>query len=84
MRGAWAKDDEGRHVITGHAFRISGARHMIRAGVAAPPIMLLARWDSRCVLRYAKDAPLKNITADYKRGVRLEKSKELADSAHTV
>ena len=54
---------------------------MIRAGVAVPPIMLLARWDSNCVLRYAKDAPLKNITADYKRGVRKERMKALTDEA---
>ena len=57
---------------------------MIRAGVAIPPIVLLARWDSHCVLRYAKDAPLKNTTADYKLGVRQEKLKELGDGAHTA
>ena len=75
------QDDHQRNVITGHVLRISGTRHMIRAGVTIPPIMMLARWDSNCVLRYAKDAPLKNITSDYKRGVRQEKTEALTDEA---
>ena len=82
--GRRIKDEDDHNVITGHVFRISGTRHTIRAGVAVPPIMFLARWDSHCVLRYAKDAPLKNITAEYKRGLRQEKLKELGGTTHTV
>ena len=52
---------------------------MIKNGVSVPPIMVLARWDSHCVLRYAKEAPLKTLTADYKRGVRTERAKTIED-----
>ena len=31
--------------------------------------MLLARWGSNTILRYLKEAPLKNLTAEYKAGV---------------
>ena len=71
--GLETRDDEGRFVVTGRAFRIGGARHMIRRGVGVPPTMVLARLDSMCVLRYAKEAPLKNLTQQCKRSLRLEK-----------
>ena len=52
----------------GHAFRISGPRHMARNGVAPPVIMRLARWGSNTIWRYLRDAPLTNLTKGYVRG----------------
>ena len=44
--------------VTGHACRVSGARRMARAGVDLWHIQLFARWESRVVLRYVREAPL--------------------------
>ena len=52
----------------GHVFRVSGLRHMVRNGVSVPVIMLLARWGSNTVLKYLRDAPLRTLTSDYRRG----------------
>ena len=41
---------------------------MIRRQVGVPLIMLMARWDSHAVLIYVKDAPLINITSEYRKG----------------
>ena len=56
--GAPLRGPEGQRLIAGHAFRISGCRHLHRRGVQAPPLMCMARWDSMCVLNYLKNAPL--------------------------
>ena len=45
--------------------------------------MVLARWDSHCVLRYAKEAPLKTLTEDYKKGVRVQRARAIEDKAAT-
>ena len=40
----------------------------MRHGVQVPPIMSMARWGTRCALRYLKDSPLINITKEYRDG----------------
>eukprot|EP00971_Amphidinium_carterae_P286395 5686327-Amphidinium_carterae.1 len=47
----------GRNV-TGHTFRVTGARHLAAKGVDVHLIMLMARWRSNIVMRYAREAPL--------------------------
>ena len=64
---------DGRLQFTGHIFRISGPRHLARAGVQVSPIALLARWSSDVVLRYLQDTPLAGITADYRKKARVAK-----------
>ena len=44
--------------VSGHACRVSGARRMARAGVDIWHIQLFARWESKVILRYVKEAPL--------------------------
>ena len=52
--------------------------------------MLMARWDSHAVLIYVKDAPLINITTEYKKGSKVmitagedkEKKKKLTGQFH--
>ena len=47
-----------RSGVTGHAGRVSGARRMARAGVELWQIQLFARWESKVILRYVREAPL--------------------------
>ena len=60
----------GRAAFGGHAFRISGSRHLARCGVQVSSIMLLARWAGWVILRYLRDAPLVGLSAEYKKGRR--------------
>ena len=46
----------------GHALRVSGAQFLSRCGVPLPTIMLIGRWGSRSVERYAQEAALDNFT----------------------
>ena len=64
-------NEMGKLNFTGKVWRIGGARHMIRHQVGVPLIMLMARWDSHAVLIYVKDAPLINITTEYKKGSKV-------------
>ena len=44
--------------VTGHVCRVSGARRMARAGVDLWHIQLFARWQSKIIMRYVREAPL--------------------------
>lgn len=58
-------DDLGRRRFTGHLLRVQGARELATAGIEIFKIQLLARWRSPIVLRYAQEAPLASLTADF-------------------
>ena len=47
----------------------SADQDMVRHFVSIPSIMLLARWGSNTILRHLREAPLNNLTAEYKAGV---------------
>eukprot|EP00971_Amphidinium_carterae_P324858 6454838-Amphidinium_carterae.1 len=55
--------------ISGHSFRVTGARMLASRGIDIELIMLLARWRSSVVYRYAQDTPLATITARYREGL---------------
>ena len=48
--------------LSGHSFRVTGARMLAAMGIAILQIQLLGRWDSGVVLRYVTDAPLLHMT----------------------
>ena len=72
---------DGRDAFTGHVWRISGSRLLARLGIQIALIMLLARWGSATIMRYVKDAPLKALTADYKRAIKGKLAMENASSS---
>jgi len=59
---------DGRNTYGGHVFRVSGARHLAKKGIAIPVIKLLARWQSDIVMRYLAEAPLLILTEAYRQG----------------
>lgn len=56
--GGGAKDAEGHWVISGHTFRITGARTLATWGLDPITIQLLGRWGSSAVLGYLAESPL--------------------------
>ena len=73
---------DGKLNFTGHVFRIGGCRHLARCGVQVPPIMCMDRWGSMAVFGYLKDAPLLNITKEYKAGGRVKGLQYVTDRTH--
>ena len=67
-----AVECQGRK-ISGHTARISGAQFLASIGVEVAVIMLLARWESRVVLHYIKEAPLLALTGQAR--IKLQKHK---------
>ena len=62
----WASTGAGHS--EGMFERVSGAIHLADVGVEIRAIMLLARWGSEVVMRYVRDAPLRNLTGKYFQG----------------
>ena len=60
--------DDGVSLYTGHTFRVSGAQRLAAMGIPEITLKLLARWASDVVLRYAREAPLVNLTKAYTQG----------------
>ena len=60
---------EGICLIGGHTLRITGAQHMASIGVEVYIIQLVGRWGGQVVLRYVQEAPLLNITEEYRNRV---------------
>ena len=56
--GGTAKDAEGGWMISGHTFRITGARTLASWGLDPITIQLLGRWGSSAVLGYLAETPL--------------------------
>ena len=50
-----------------HAFRAAGAVFLSALGIDMYKLPLLARWASEQITHYARVAPLKSITEDFKR-----------------
>ena len=61
LTGAAILDPVGRHMFSGHAFRITGARAMSLWGLDAITIQLLGRWGSLAILSYIAEAPLTDL-----------------------
>lgn len=56
--GGSAQDAEGNWIITGHTFRITGARTLSAWGLDPITIQLLGRWGSSAVMGYLAETPL--------------------------
>ena len=56
--GGTANDAQGDWVISGHTFRITGARTLSKWGLGPITIQLLGRWGSNAVLGYLAETPL--------------------------
>ena len=56
--GGSAKDCTGGWIISGHTFRITGARTLSAWGLDPVTIQLLGRWGSMAVLSYLAESPL--------------------------
>ena len=56
--GGMAKDSSEVWIISGHTFRITGARTLSAWGLDPVTIQLLGRWGSMAVLSYLADSPL--------------------------
>ena len=52
---------EGEQLISGHTFRITGARYLSSIGLDAITVQLLGRWGSDAVLTYLAEAPLQGL-----------------------
>eukprot|EP00435_Cladocopium_sp_Y103_P026632 s1576_g6.t1 len=61
MAGGSAKDTSGNWRISGHTFRITGARTLCRWGLDPITIQLIGRWGSSAVLTYLSEAPLEGF-----------------------
>ena len=56
--GDIAKDSGGNWIISGHTFRITGARTLSKWGLDPITIQLIGRWGSMAGLTYLSEAPL--------------------------
>lgn len=56
--GGVAKDVNGAWLVSGHTFRITGARTLSAWGLDPVTIQLLGRWGSMAVLSYLAESPL--------------------------
>ena len=61
MAKGTAKDGRGNWCISGHTFRITGARTLCAWGLDPITIQLIGRWGSTAVLSYLADAPLQGF-----------------------
>ena len=61
LSGQQVQDASGAWLLSGHTFRITGARALARMGLDAITIQLLGRWGSDAVLSYLAEAPLANL-----------------------
>lgn len=60
--GGRVVDEVSRPCISGHTFRISGARLLAKLGLDVISISLHGRWSSSAVLRYIADTPLESLS----------------------
>ncbi len=65
--GSPRRTQRGAADSEGTAFGVTGAQHLAATGFFILGIQLLARWSSEVVLRYVADAPLLQVTAEYRR-----------------
>lgn len=61
VTGGSSKDGAGNWRVSGHTFRISGARMLCRWGLDPITIQLIGRWGSAAVLTYLSEAPLEGF-----------------------
>ena len=70
MCGLPLQDALGRPMYGGHSMRTGGAVLLFGMGVDTTRIEAMARWNSPMLLYYIRSAPLKSITAEFKKLVQ--------------
>lgn len=60
--GMAIKDPAGNFLISGHTFRITGARYLSACGLDPITIQLLGRWGTNAVLTYLSESPLTSMS----------------------
>ena len=68
--GEAVTDTRGRQLFGGHSLRTGGAVTLSGLGLDSVRIECLARWHSPMLAHYARLAPLKTLTAEYKSKAR--------------
>ena len=71
--GGRTHDEVGRPLLSGHVFRITGARLLPKLGLDVITISLHGRWSSASVMLYIADSPLESLTARLGAGVLIRK-----------
>ena len=61
LAGGSSKDAAGSWRVSGHTFRITGARTLCRWGLDPVTVQLIGRWGSAAVLTYISEAPLEGF-----------------------
>ena len=61
VSGGVCQDGAGRWTVSGHTFRITGARMLSTLGLDPITVQLLGRWGSQAVLSYLAEAPLSSM-----------------------
>ena len=82
----WSGEDvltpEGQRRYGKHSFRSTGAVYLSSIGIELLKIQMLARWASTIITHYTRLAPLRSITADFKRAVlKNEATRAIADKS---
>ena len=75
LAGDRTHDDLGRPLYGGHSLRTGGAVTLAGLGVDLTKIQCMARWQSPMLLRYAKLAPLRTLTEEYRQLAKNEDAK---------
>ena len=60
---------DGTPALSGHAFRITGARTLARSGLDCITIQLLGRWGSNAIPSYLAESPLEGFAERLHRGL---------------
>ena len=70
---------DGARIFSGHSMRVMGSQHLAGIGIPLAMLQLLARHQSDIILRYVQEAPLLNLTNEYR---NLMDKNELGNFAH--
>ena len=62
LSGAPCVNGSGEWTVSGHTFRITGARMLSTAGLDPITVQLLGRWGSNAVLSYIAESPLNSVS----------------------
>ena len=85
--GGKAKDAEGNWLLSGHTFRITGARTLASWGLDPITIQMLGRWGSSAVLSYLAETPLLGFSERLRgrsTGKKFIEAKDIQDATNEV
>ena len=78
--GEYIHTPHGQRSYGKHSIRSTGAGYLSSIGIELLKIQMLARWASTIITHYTRLAPLRSITAEFKRAVlRNDTNRAIAD-----